>query len=120
MAMVMREIELVPLAQRIEINTLGGDVLAHFPREDGHVVVAAESRVEQGFEGEEVDLFEIWGEGGFAGVISVLDGGAAVGVGLDAEGGQEEDGGLGCLGEGVGWGEVGGVDGHCGILVGRC
>lgn len=102
----------------MEIQSLSRDVLAHLPREDGHVVVAAEEGVVQGFEGKEVDLFEVGGEGRFACVVGVLDGGAAVGVGLDAEGGEKEDGGVGVLGEGVGWGEVGGVDGHGGVLAG--
>ncbi len=98
----------------MKINTLRSNVLAHLPRKHGLVVIAAEEGAEQGFEGEEVDLFVVWGEGRFARVVGVLDGGPAVGVVLDAEGGQESYGGVGGFGEGVVRGEGGCVDGHCG------
>lgn len=93
----------------MEIHPLGSD-LTHFPGARGQIVVPAEEGVEEGFEWEEVDLFVVWGEGGAARVVGVLDGGAAVGVVLDAEGGEECDGGVGGSGEGVGWGEVRCVD----------
>ncbi len=108
--LAVHENQPVRLPQPMEINPHSGDVLAHLPRKHGEVVVAAEGRGEEGFEREEVDLLVVWGEGRLARVVGVLDGGAAVGVVVDAEGGEESYGGMGAFGEGVGWGEGGCVD----------
>lgn len=108
----VHEDQAIPFPQRMKVNPHSGDVLAHFAGEHGEVVPSAEKRVEQGFEREEVYLFVVWGEGRAAYVVAVLDGGAAVGVEMDAEVGEEVDARVGGFGEGVGGGEVGCVDGH--------
>lgn len=108
--LAVHENQPVRLPQPMKINPHSGDVLAHLARKHGEVVVAAEGRGEEGFEREEVDLFVVWGEGRLARVVGVLDGGAAVGVVVDAEGGEESYRGVGAFGEGVGWGEGGCVD----------
>ena len=61
--------------------------------------------------GEEVDLGAVEGDGVFADEVAVADSGAAVGVVLDAEVGEELDGGLAELREGVGGTRVDGEDG---------
>lgn len=102
----------IPLPQPMKINPHSGDVLAHLPGKHGEVVTPAEERVQQGFEREQVHLFVVGSEGRAARVVGVLHGGAAVGVEVDAEVGEEVDAGLGGFGEGVGGGEVRCVDGH--------
>ena len=72
------------------------------------------------FGGEEVDLSAVGGGGVAADEEAVADGGAAVGVALDAEAREEVNGGLGELGEGVGGVQVDGEDVRHGDRVVRC
>ena len=75
----------------MKVHSVGGDILAHLPREDGLAVMAAKSRVLERFQRYEVDLFEVWFVGSFALVVEVLDGGAAVGIVFDTEVSEEGD-----------------------------
>ena len=86
-----------------EIKMLGGQVFAELTR--------GETELVEELVGEEMDLGEV-GRGGIAAdQIAMADGGAAVGVTFNAEAGEEMDGGLGELGEGVRGVEVDGGDG---------
>ena len=83
--------------QGAEGEAAGGEIFAHLAREDAGMKggVVGEGVEELGF--EKMDLGEVGGGRVFADEIAVAHGGAAVGVALHAEAGNEVDGGLGIL-----------------------
>jgi hypothetical protein len=98
----------------VEVEAGGGDVLAHVAGGDAE---GEELGLGEELGVDEVDLGEIGAGGVFADVVEVLDGGAEVDVTLYAEAFEELDGGLGALGEAMGWVAAYGLDvwGHVGF-----
>ena len=85
-----------------------GDVLTHVA---GMEVKGGDGGIGEELGVEEMDLGEVGASGVFSDVVEVLDGLPEVGVALDAEAGEEVNGGLRVLGEAVGLGERDGEDG---------
>lgn len=96
----------------------GEDVLAELAGVDGGKEGGVECESVEEFGVEEVDLGPISGGWVLAAEVAMLDGGAAVGIALNAKVGEEMDGGLGVFREGVGRVEAGGKDGGLGHVCG--